>query len=102
MRPVHAITYLSLVSFFALTLCAQDDRDRCSALTRVSISDVEITSAILAPAGPAGRGGGTVPEHCLVRGAIDKRIGFGGKPFAIGFEMRLPVKWERRFLFQGG
>jgi feruloyl esterase len=49
-----------------------------------------------------GRGGGAVPEHCLVRGAIDKRVGFGGKPFAIGFEMRLPVKWERRFLFQGG
>jgi len=43
-----------------------------------------------------------LPAHCLVRGAIDKRTGFEGKPFAIGFELRLPVRWERRFLFQGG
>jgi feruloyl esterase len=92
----------ALVPLLALGLQAQPELDRCSALTRVSIPDVEITSATLTPAGPAGRGGGTVPDHCLVRGAIDKRVGFGGKPFAIGFEMRLPVKWERRFLFQGG
>ena len=92
----------SLLTLFSITLCAQTEADRCSALNRVSIPNVEITSATLTPAGPAGRGGGTVPDHCLVRGAIDKRIGSGGKPFAIGFEMRLPVRWERRFLFQGG
>ncbi len=86
---------------FAAALYAQTDADRCTALKRLSMPDVEITSAALTPAGPVGRGG-PMPEHCLVRGAIDKRIGFGGKPFAIGFEMRLPVKWERRFLFQGG
>jgi len=94
--------HLTFVPLFAITLSAQTDADRCSALGRVSIPEVEITSAMLTPAGPAGRGSGTVPEHCLVRGAIDRRIGIGGKPFAIGFELRLPVKWERRFLFQGG
>ena len=92
----------SVVPIFALALYAQSDADRCSAVTRLAIPDVEITSAILTPAGPAGRGGTQVPEHCLVRGAIDKRTGFGGKTYAIGFELRLPVKWERRFLFQGG
>jgi len=96
------VRLLSFLALLAITLYAQTDADRCSALSRVSIPDVEITSAALTPAGPAGRGGGTVPDHCLVRGTIDKRIGFGGKTFAIGFEMRLPVKWERRFLFQGG
>ena len=90
-----------LIAFFATMLYGQTEADRCSALSRVSIPDVEITSAKLSAAGPVGRGG-PVPEHCVVRGAIDKRVGFGGKPFAIGFEMRLPVKWERRFLFQGG
>lgn len=90
-----------VAALFATTLYAQTDADRCAALGRPSIPDVEITSAKLTAAGPVGRGG-PVPEHCVVRGAIDKCIGFGGKPFAIGFEMRLPAKWERRFLFQGG
>ena len=90
-----------LLPLFAAALYAQTDAGGCAALSRVSIPDVEIISAKLTAAGSVGRGG-VVPEHCLVRGAIDKRVGFGGKPFAIGFEMRLPVKWERRFLFQGG
>ena len=92
---------LLFCGLIAATLFAQTNADCCAALSRVSIPDVEITSAALTAAGPVGRGG-RAPEHCLVRGAIDKRIGFGGKTFAIGFEMRLPVKWERRFLFQGG
>ena len=37
-----------------------------------------------------------------MRGEIDRRTGFGGQPFAIGFELRLPANWEGRFLFQGG
>jgi hypothetical protein len=90
-----------VIAFFATMVYGQTDAERCEALSRVSIPDVEITSATLTGAGPVGRGG-PVPEHCLVRGAIDKPIGFGGKKSAIGFEMRLPVKWERRFLFQGG
>ena len=99
MKRVFKLSWL--FPLFAAALYAQTDAERCAALKRLSIPDVEITSAALAPAGPVGRGG-PMPEHCVVRGAIDKRIGFGGKPFAIGFEMRLPVKWERRFLFQGG
>jgi feruloyl esterase len=91
-----------LLPLLALPLLAETEADRCSAIARMTIPDVEIVSANLAPAGPAGRGGGLLPAHCLVRGAIDKRIGFGGKTFAIGFELRLPVQWERRFLFQGG
>ena len=91
-----------LLPLLALPLLAQTEADRCVALARMTIPDVEIASANLVPAGPAGRGGGLLPAHCLVRGAIDKRVGFGGKTFAIGFELRLPVQWERRFLFQGG
>jgi Tannase and feruloyl esterase len=43
-----------------------------------------------------------LPAHCLVRGVIERRIGVGGKPYGIHFEMRLPEGWNHRFLFQGG
>jgi len=91
---------------FALPLFAASDAERCAALSQLAIPDVEITSATLSQGGPAGKGpgagGAMLPAHCQVRGTIDKRTGFGGKTFAIGFELRLPVTWEGRFLFQGG
>jgi Tannase and feruloyl esterase len=91
-----------LFILLALPLLAQSDADRCSALSRVTIPNVEITSATFSPGGRAGNGGVMLPPHCQVRGAIDKRIGFQGKTFAIGFELRLPANWTGRFLFQGG
>jgi len=45
---------------------------------------------------------GPMPAYCLVQGAINKRIGAGGREFGIGFELRLPDAWTERFLFQGG
>lgn len=44
----------------------------------------------------------TTPAHCLVRGSMAQRTGIDGKPYAIGFELRLPDKWNGRLLFQGG
>lgn len=44
----------------------------------------------------------TTPAHCLVRGSMARRTGTDGKPYAIGFELRLPARWNGRFLFQGG
>lgn len=65
-----------------------------------------IESAVEQPAGSVGGGRGasavSIPAHCLVRGVIDRRIGVGGKPYGIRFEMRLPDVWNGRFLFQGG
>lgn len=42
------------------------------------------------------------PAHCVVRGEIEKRKGADGKDYSIGFELRLPEKWNNKFLFQGG
>jgi feruloyl esterase len=43
-----------------------------------------------------------VPAHCVVRGAMHERTGADGKtPYAIGFEMRLPIDWNGRFFYQG-
>ena len=44
----------------------------------------------------------SAPAHCVVRGEIEKRKGADGKDYSIGFELRLPSKWNNKFLFQGG
>ncbi len=40
------------------------------------------------------------PAHCKVNGVLNERTGQDGKRYAIGFEMRLPADWNRRFLHQ--
>ncbi|MGP8119151.1 MAG: tannase/feruloyl esterase family alpha/beta hydrolase [Xanthobacteraceae bacterium] len=42
------------------------------------------------------------PDHCQVTGALDPRTGIDGKPYAIGYELRLPADWNGKFVFQGG
>jgi feruloyl esterase len=42
------------------------------------------------------------PPHCHIEGALDRRAGDDGKPYAIGFAINLPDEWNGRFLFQGG
>jgi feruloyl esterase len=91
----------------------------CAVLADFHAPSVEILGAIAQPAGPfqqarpgvpTGQPRGpnpsspviSLPAHCLVSGVIDKRIGVGGKPYGIEFEMRLPLDWNGRFLFQGG
>ncbi|MES3001971.1 MAG: tannase/feruloyl esterase family alpha/beta hydrolase [Pseudomonadota bacterium] len=42
-----------------------------------------------------------MPEHCVVKGAMNERTSaVDGKPYAIGFEMRLPTQWNGRFFYQ--
>lgn len=43
-----------------------------------------------------------LPAHCQIEGKFEQRIGFGGKPYAIAFQLRIPVQWNGRLLFQGG
>jgi len=40
------------------------------------------------------------PPHCAIRGAVNERTGQDGKPYAIGFEMRLPESWNGRYFHQ--
>ncbi len=68
-----------------------------------------IVQAAFAPAGPvdllppAPAGAkAPAPAHCLVRGKINERTGIDGKPYAIGYELRLPESWNGKFFFQGG
>jgi feruloyl esterase len=81
----------------------------CVGMMNFLAPSVEITSAINQPAGPFNNGLHgrppmmiQLPAHCLVTGVIERRIGVGGKPYGIHFEMRMPANWNHRFLFQGG
>ena len=42
------------------------------------------------------------PDHCMVRGALAPHVGIDGKSYAIGYELRMPVGWNGKFVFQGG
>ena len=82
----------------------------CAALARFALPQVRITEASLIAAasvrakepGSNREVGEPLPEHCLVRGRIDERIGADGKPYHTGFELRLPSQFSGRFFYQGG
>jgi len=70
----------------------------CAALASAPIPNTRITLAQVNPASTNPLG----PEHCQIQGAINERVGVDGKPYAIGFHLRMPVDWNGRFFFQGG
>ncbi len=83
----------------------------CAQLATFSIAGTRLTLAEPVAAGSIaltgiqpGAPGSTapVPAHCHVQGKIAERTGIDGKPYAIGFDLRLPVAWNGRFFFQGG
>ncbi|MBK8070721.1 MAG: tannase/feruloyl esterase family alpha/beta hydrolase [Ramlibacter sp.] len=62
-----------------------------------------ITAAESVPAGATVTGMAQpypMPAHCKVTGRMHERTGTDGKPYAIGFEMRMPAPWNGRFLLQ--
>jgi pimeloyl-ACP methyl ester carboxylesterase len=67
---------------------------------------LRITEAQPIPANtarPPGQTAGPVlVEHCRIQGRMNERIGIDGKPYHIGFELRLPAQWNGRLLYQGG
>jgi feruloyl esterase len=82
---------------------------RCASLAKISVDGTVVEEAVLATVGTLpgseGRQGAAspaLPRHCLVRGTINRRIGAEGRSYGIGFELRMPVDWNGRFLFQGG
>jgi feruloyl esterase len=82
-----------------------DAQNRCAALAGVLGNGLVVNEATLEPVGQAGttdEPAAPLPEHCRVRGVIERRTGVGGREFGTGFELRLPSDWNGRFLFQGG
>lgn len=75
----------------------------CTALPgSFSFPNTAITAATLVAAGTLSNAGQAVGAHCLVTGRMNQRVSsFDGQTYAIGFEMRLPVEWGGRLLYQG-
>ncbi len=95
----------------------QAGADRCASLARLSgrimgdpsarIIDAKFNPALgpqpPAPGTPPWIGGlPALPEHCEVIGAMRERTGSDGQKYAVRFHLRLPARWNGRFLFQGG
>ncbi len=87
-----------------------DAAGACAALAKTALPGVRITEAQRVAAGtqrakdpgPNREVGEALPEHCLVRGRIDERVGADGKPYHTGFELRLPSAFSGRLAYQGG
>lgn len=67
-----------------------------------TLPNTTIASVATVAAGTLTVGGNAVRAHCLVKGSMHDRVSaVDGKNYAIGFELRLPVEWNGRFLHQG-
>jgi len=87
---------------------------RCASLIqqmagKFSDASTHLVGATLLSRGPLQVGRGSpgapplaVPEHCDVTGVSQERAGRYGQRYAIRFHIRLPTRWNGRFLFQGG
>ena len=65
-----------------------------ASFARLGLSATRIVSAAVVNDDP--RAG----AHCVLRAAVNERTGTDGKPYAIGFEMRLPERWNGRYVHQ--
>ncbi len=79
----------------------------CPDLTtpNLALPGLKVSAAELVPVGSVTPQGAVLPlpAHCKVVGALNERTSTAdGKPYAIGFELRLPLDWNGRFFFQGG
>ena len=88
---------------------ASEAGDRCAALKAFAWPHLQVEEARLVAAGPAAAAPGgppagdvQLPEHCLFRAVISPRTSAAGQRLGVGFELRLPVAWNGRFLFEGG
>ena len=78
--------------------------EACRSLAqRFTFTGLRVTGSEVVPAGAFKQEGvvTTGPEHCLVTGRMYERTSeVDGEPYAIGFEMRLPLAWNGRFFYQ--
>lgn len=93
-----------------LASCAAPDKkmsavpvDCAQLAVKFAPAGTRITAAESVPAGATVTGMAQpypMPAHCKVTGRMHERTGTDGKPYAIGFEMRMPAPWNGRFLLQ--
>jgi feruloyl esterase len=87
------------LAFPALAQTAAPGAAECTALAGLQKFPVEPTRITLTQFNEASA---TLPAHCRVQGIMEERTGVRGIPYGTRFEVRLPVDWNGRFMFQGG
>ncbi|MFM2403529.1 MAG: hypothetical protein RL223_1409 [Pseudomonadota bacterium] len=77
----------------------------CAAAGRLALPGLSLqTEAIRGDTvrAPGTPNGPWLVAHCRLSGRLAERTGQDGKPYHIGFELRLPAAWNGRLLYQGG
>ena len=76
----------------------------CSDVTtaKLNLSGLVVTASVANAASGAAGSAASYPAHCQVTGTINQRTGIDGKPYAIGFDIRLPASgWNGKFFYSG-
>jgi hypothetical protein len=74
----------------------------CTALQRLDLPHTTFKGVERVEANTTQAEGVPLPAHCIVRGEMFPRTGVDGVRYSMGFELRLPLAWNGRFVFQGG
>jgi feruloyl esterase len=112
----RSLAAATLAALFCNAAAADEaeSRSNCESLAALNGPAFEVEAAewVTASAGTQGRGAGgrgagpggaAAPAHCLFRVMMDARpSSIPGVTLGLGFELRLPLEWNGRFLFQGG
>lgn len=70
-------------------------------VTSLQFANTVFTSATSVATGELKIADNDIPAHCVLAGRMYERVSpIDGNTYAIGFEMRLPLSWNRRFFYQ--
>jgi hypothetical protein len=103
-----ALAALGLAALEPALGAEADSRATCEALAALDTDGYRVDSsewveAAAAPAAEPPQARAPAVAHCLFRVTLDARpSSIEGVSLGIGFELRLPLDWNGRFLFQGG
>jgi hypothetical protein len=91
-----AISVVGAIAAIGAPLARAQPTMSCDAasFTRLGLPHTRIVSATVVRDDP--RAG----PHCVLRAATNERTGSDGRPYAIGFEMRLPDRWNGGYFDQ--
>jgi feruloyl esterase len=100
-------TFLTAISCVSLVACGDSKvvalAPDCSAIQKLELPNTVIKTSLKIEDGALVTSDKVkMPAHCLVTGEINPRVGVDGVKYSMGFELRLPLSWNERFVFQGG
>jgi feruloyl esterase len=98
-RRCVAVEVLAALIAAAASSTAQAQTEPAFACEATSFAGLGLPSTRIVSAVPVASDA-RASAHCVVRGAVDERTGTDGRAYAIGFEMRLPERWNGRYFHQ--